>query len=71
VKRAVFLRDRGRCAFAGEGGRGCGERAFVEFHHVVPFGIGGRATTDNIQLRCRAHNSYEADVFYGRRLPGF
>src|SRR5262249_47686386 len=65
VKRAVFIRDRGRCAFVGSDGRRCGERAFVEFHHVVPYAAGGRATVENIQLRCRAHNSYEAEAFYG------
>jgi hypothetical protein len=27
--------------------------------------VGGKATVDNIQLRCRAHNRYEADLFYG------
>src|SRR5262249_44436750 len=67
VKRAVFIRDRGRCAFVGDGGQACGERAFVEFHHVVPFATGGRATVDNIALRCRAHNGYEAVVFSGQR----
>ena len=65
VKRAVYIRDRGRCAFVGEGGRVCGERAFVEFHHVVPYAAGGRPTVENIQLRCRAHNTYESEVFYG------
>jgi len=65
VKRAVFVRDRGRCSFLGPEGRACGERAFVEFHHVVPFGAGGPATERNIELRCRAHNSYEAAMFYG------
>jgi 5-methylcytosine-specific restriction endonuclease McrA len=65
VKRAVFIRDHGRCAFVGSHGRTCGERAFVEFHHLVPFAAGGRSTVDNIQLRCRAHNSYEAEMFYG------
>jgi hypothetical protein len=64
VKRAVFIRDRGRCAFVGGEGRTCGERAFVEFHHVVPFGAGGRPTVENIQLRCQPHNGYEAEVFY-------
>jgi 5-methylcytosine-specific restriction endonuclease McrA len=65
VRRAVSNRDRGRCAFLGSGGRRCDARRFLEFHHVKPFAVGGKATVDNIQLRCRAHNRYEADVFYG------
>jgi hypothetical protein len=64
VRRAVWARDGGRCAFRGPGGR-CGETAFVEFHHVRPFAAGGGATIDNIELRCRAHNQYEADLFFG------
>jgi hypothetical protein len=65
VRRAVFIRDRGGCSYIGPDGRRCGERAFVEFHHVVPDAAGGRPTVDNIALRCRAHNAYEAEVFYG------
>jgi hypothetical protein len=64
VRRAVWARDAGRCAFRGPGGP-CGETAFVEFHHVRPFAAGGDATIDNIELRCRAHNQYEADLFFG------
>jgi hypothetical protein len=33
--------------------------------HVVPRAVGGEATIANMQLRCRAHNGYEADVFFG------
>jgi hypothetical protein len=64
VRRAVWLRDEGRCAFVGRTGL-CGETAFLEFHHVAPYAAGGAATTDNIQLRCRAHNQYEARLFFG------
>jgi hypothetical protein len=65
VKRGAFIRDRGRCAFVGTHGRKCGERAFLEFHHLVPYAAGGRPTVDNIALRCRAHNGDEAQQFYG------
>lgn len=59
VRRAVWRRDEGRCAFAGSEGR-CDETGLLEFHHVIPFANGGSATEDNIQLRCRAHNQYHA-----------
>ena len=67
VKRAVWQRDEGCCAFVGRTGR-CRETAFLEFHHVDPYAAGGAPTVDNIQLRCRAHNQYEARVFFGDTL---
>jgi len=65
VKREVWRRDEGRCAFIGREGR-CTERGFLEYHHVRPYATGGAATTANIELRCRAHNAYEASLFLGR-----
>jgi hypothetical protein len=65
VKRAVWRRDKGRCAFVAESGRRCEERGRLELHHVEPYAVGGAATVANIQLRCRAHNVYEAVLFYG------
>ena len=64
VRRAVWLRDLGRCAFVGTEGRRCAERAFVEFHHLRPWVAGGEASVSNIQLRCRRHNDYEARAFF-------
>jgi len=66
VKRAVWLRDLGVCAFVGKNGRRCSERGFLEFHHVQPYAVGGEATVENVQLRCRRHNDYEARVYFGR-----
>jgi 5-methylcytosine-specific restriction endonuclease McrA len=68
VRRQVSTRDQGRCGFVGTHGR-CTERGFLEFHHVVPFAAGGEATADNIELRCRAHNQYEADQYFGGQAP--
>jgi hypothetical protein len=64
VRREVWARDEGRCAFVGTNGR-CAERGFLELHHVVPFAAGGETTTENIELRCRAHNAYEARLYFG------
>ena len=37
----------------------------LEYHHRIPFAEGGQATADNIELRCRAHNGYEAVRWFG------
>ena len=65
VRRAVAARDGASCAFVSRSGRRCGERGFLEFHHLVPYALGGQATVGNIQLRCRAHNAYEAEHCFG------
>jgi hypothetical protein len=65
VKRAVWFRDRGQCAFVSEQGRRCKERSFLELHHIQPFALGGEGTTDNISLRCHRHNAHEAEVVFG------
>jgi len=69
VRRAVWVRDGGVCAFVSKSGRRCRERGFVELHHVDPHGVGGEATAENIRLLCRAHNAYESELFYGRAGP--
>ena len=68
VRRVVWQRDGGRCAFRGAQGR-CTETGRLEFHHVKPFAAGGNASLTNIELRCRAHNLYEADDYFGIREP--
>ena len=64
VKREVWQRDGGRCAFVGSEGR-CRESAFLELHHVIPYADGGKTDTSNLQLRCRAHNAHEAKEWFG------
>jgi hypothetical protein len=59
VKREVWRRDEGRCAFVAPDGRRCESTSGVEFHHVQPYATGGPATTANIEMRCRAHNGFE------------
>ena len=66
VRREVWRRDEGRCAFVGERGR-CRETACLEFHHVKPFARGGATTAANLELRCRSHNAYEATLVFGER----
>jgi 5-methylcytosine-specific restriction endonuclease McrA len=68
VKREVWARDGGRCAFIGSHGR-CIETSALEFHHRIPFARGGATDVANISLRCRAHNSFESEKVFGPWLP--
>jgi hypothetical protein len=64
VRRHAARRDDKSCGFVGTGGHRCGETAFLEFNHFEAFAGGGKATTRNIELRCRAHNRYEAELYF-------
>lgn len=68
VKRVVWDRDGGCCAFVSASGRRCGERSFLEFHHLIPYALGGQARAGNIALRCRRHNQYEARQVFAPSL---
>jgi hypothetical protein len=69
VKRAVWRRDGGQCAYIASGGRRCSERSYLEFHHVQAFAKEGPATVENISLRCWRHNQYEAELIFGPHQP--
>ena len=63
----VWRRDTGQCAYIAPSGRRCYEKTFLEFHHVRPYAFQGPPTVENIALRCRRHNQYEAELIFGVR----
>lgn len=61
VKRAVWERDGGRCAWRADDGTLCGSKDWIEYDHVRPFAKGGRSDSPrNVRLLCRAHNQLRA-----------
>jgi 5-methylcytosine-specific restriction endonuclease McrA len=66
VRRQVWERDGGRCAWAGPDGKRCGSRWKLEVDHVRPPSRGGASTPDNLRLACRQHNLLHAEQVYGR-----
>jgi hypothetical protein len=70
VRRAVHERDRGQCAYVDPTGRRCTETKWLEFHHLEPYGKNGDRSVNNVELRCRCHNLYQAELDYGKDVMG-
>jgi hypothetical protein len=66
VRRAVRERDGGQCTFVTPSGKRCTERGRLEFHHRQPFGKRGDHSPENLQLLCKTHNGYLAELDYGQ-----
>ena len=70
VRREVFERDEGSCRFIDTRGRQCASNWQLELHHRIPFAQGGEHTVSNLELRCRAHNQWQAEMDYGAGFMG-
>ena len=68
VRRQVWERDGGRCAWTGPDGRRCGSRWQIEVDHVRPPSRGGTSTLGNLRLACKLHNLLYAEQVYGREF---
>lgn len=70
VKRLVWRRDGGRCAYVAPDGRRCESVDALQYDHVTPYSLGGASDDPaNIRLLCRPHNQRLARRRFGPR-PG-
>ena len=61
IKRAVWVRDSGRCTYTdAKTGRKCESTHALQYDHALPFALGGETNEDNLRLRCQAHNAHTA-----------
>ncbi len=65
VKRAVWIRDGGRCQWPLESGGVCGSTLRIEFDHITPRALGGPSTIENIRVACAVHNQHSARQVFG------
>jgi 5-methylcytosine-specific restriction endonuclease McrA len=65
VKRAVYLRDGGRCQYRLASGELCGCTRYLQYDHVPPLALGGTSTVDGVRLACKAHNLRAARLDLG------
>lgn len=71
LKKEVFKRDEWRCQFKAPDSHICGSKQFIQIHHLQAFAKGGSNKIDNLSLRCRSHNRYEAQqegLFYKKEI---
>ncbi|MFN0062701.1 MAG: hypothetical protein ACKVPX_09310 [Myxococcaceae bacterium] len=65
IRRAVFLRDEGRCTFHDDRGHRCNETRHLEFDHIKGFARMRVHSVEGVRLLCSAHNLLEAERVYG------
>jgi hypothetical protein len=65
VRREVWKRDGGCCAWVAKDGRRCGSRWKLEFDHIRPVALGGTSTVDNVRVACKPHNLHHAEQVFG------
>jgi hypothetical protein len=70
VRRAVWERDRGRCAWPLDAGGCCGSTHRLELDHIVPWARGGESTVANLRVVCARHNAVAARQAFGARTAG-
>jgi hypothetical protein len=65
VRRAVWVRDGGRCVWPTADGGVCGSTHRLQFDHVLAVARGGRSTVGNLRLACAMHNDLSARQVFG------
>jgi 5-methylcytosine-specific restriction endonuclease McrA len=61
LRRFIWERDGGRCAFVSADGHRCEETCRLEVDHITPVALGGTSKPENLRLLCSAHNQHEAE----------
>jgi hypothetical protein len=70
VRRAVWERDGGRCAWPLDAGGCCGSTHRLELDHAVPWSLGGESSVANLRIVCSHHNRLAARKAFGERCAG-
>jgi len=66
TRRIVWARDGGRCQRRGPDGEICGSTFQLELHHRDPAKQTGSSQPEDLELRCKPDNRYEANLVFGK-----
>ena len=65
LRRTINDRDKMQCAYRAPDGCRCTARAFLQFHHKLPWARNGATDEDNVTIFCQAHNLLRAEQDFG------
>ena len=66
LRKLIWERDGGRCAFMSADGHRCGESFRVEIDHIQPLALGGRTVPENLRLLCPRTTSTRPSASWAR-----
>lgn len=65
----TLQKAEGKCTFRDPvTGVVCGARVRAETDHTIPVALGGTDDPENLRVRCRPHNIYEAEKIFGKEF---
>jgi len=67
LKKSIFERAHGQCEYQTQEGKKCSCRIYLQVDHIVPLGLGGTTSADNLRVLCQAHNQWAALQSFGPR----
>lgn len=63
-KREAYERQKGQCSFCNKEGKGKAQYDITEMEadHITPWSQGGRTSSENCQMLCKAHNRVKSSI---------
>ena len=59
INHALMIRDQNQCTQIDKNGKRCGDKRWLEVHHIKPIKNGGTNTLSNLKLLCSGHHKLE------------
>lgn len=56
IAHQIRVRDQAQCQATRPGGGVCGEKRWIDLHHIIPVSQGGTNAPENLTTFCRAHH---------------
>lgn len=67
LRDQIYLRDQSQCQHRDpKTGKLCGSTYKLELDHRYPHALGGENSPENLTLKCRTHNQWRSENFFGK-----